>query len=207
MRARVAALSLLLAQACAYSEHEDGLSIDIALTHAGAPAGVSLDAAFVSLTAIELLPCASARHSPGTPTRLGVPVVEDLRAPPTARTLGTLAAPPGRYCGVRVTVGPADADALGLIDAPDMLGLSLRLDGRIDERELHATCASAHTEDVAIEPLEVSAELRHARLLLSIDAARILDGVDVSAAPEAVGCAAAAAAARAIRRVDGSGAP
>jgi len=212
MRRVVASLlAFVLTQACVLSEHEDGIAIAVSLAHqhTGAwPDGVTLAHAYVAVTSIELERCpdeAIARaaelgwggvahaHTLGTPTRLGVPVVEDLLGPDDApRVVGTLAAPPGRYCSVRITVGPADSDALGLPSEPSMLGMSALLDGQAKGAPLHSTCASDQVARVALAaPLEVSAENRAAGLLLTIDAARLLDGVDLTN-QASVACAAAA---------------
>lgn len=210
-----ACATVLLAPACVLSDHDDGIAVTVSLAHTPAPAsawppGVVLDAAFVAVTGVELVPCATDKrrfglgdlfgeavahaHSHGTPTSLGVPAVEDLLAPTaTPRELGVLHAPPGRYCSVRVTVGPADHDALGLAAAPTMLGLSALLSGSID-----STCARSQTIEAALAaPIEVSADALEATLVLRIDAATLLDGVDPSA-PEDAACTAAANAARSI---------
>jgi hypothetical protein len=203
--------AVLLAPACVLTEHEDGIAVSVVLTHLPAPpgswpAGVTLDAAFVTLTGVEIVRCAEdARrwrwtsvayaHSQATPTRLGVPAVEDLLAPaPTPRTLGVLHAPPGRYCSVRITLGPADSDALGLDAAPGMLGKSALLGG-----SLHSVCDREQIVDVTLAaPVEVSDDARDAELVLRLDAATLFDGVDPGDEAGAA-CAAAANVARSIR--------
>jgi hypothetical protein len=217
-----ACATVLLAPACVLSEHEDGIEVTVSLAHRPAPAGtwpagITLDEALVTVTGVEIVPCATdarrlgARgrrpglgtllgesiahaHTAGTPTRLGVPAVEDLLAPAAPpRTLGVLHAPPGRYCSVRITLGPADDDALGLAAAPTMLGMSARLAGSIE-----SSCARAETiESSLAAPIEVSADALAATLPLVIDAASLLDGVDASDTENAA-CAAAANAARSI---------
>jgi hypothetical protein len=203
--------AVLLAPACVLTEHEDGIAVSVALTHLPArpdawPAGVTLDAAFVTVTGVEIVRCAEdARrwkwtsvayaHTQGTPTRLGVPAVEDLLAPaPTSRTLGVLHAPPGRYCSVRITLGPADTDALGLEAAPGMLGKSALLDG-----SLHSLCDREQTAEVTLAaPVDVSDDARDASLILRLDAATLFEGVDLGDEAGAA-CAAAANVARSLR--------
>ena len=66
----------------------------------------------------------------GDPTLLGVPYVDSvLRADFALGEIGTMQPPPGRYCHARIVVAPADADAVGLPDDVDMVGLSLYLEG------------------------------------------------------------------------------
>ena len=202
--------AVLLAPACVLTEHEDGIAVSVVLTHRPAPSGawpegVTLDAAYVTVTGVEIVRCAEATswhwtsvayaHTQGTPTRLGVPAVEDLLAPaPTPRTLGVLHAPPGRYCSVRITLGPADADALGLEAAPGMRGKSALLDG-----SLHSACDREQIVDVTLAaPVEVSEDARDAELLLQLDAATLFDGVDPGDEAGAA-CAAATNVAHSIR--------
>ena len=59
-----------------------------------------------------LLPTDACAHTPGTPTRLGVPSVLALHAAPgTQWVLGSLAPPPATYPGLRVLLAPPDDDA------------------------------------------------------------------------------------------------
>jgi hypothetical protein len=90
-----------------------------------------------------LLPSAHA-HGTSSPTLLAVPVVERAVAH-TDTPLGRLSPPAGRYCGVRYRLGPADADAEGLAELPEMLGHSLLLRGsfgaqagELESFELHS---------------------------------------------------------------------
>jgi hypothetical protein len=82
--------------------------------------------------AVELLPCPSAArwlsealvgtahaHGTSTPTRLAVPTIESASARDDV-VLGALHPPAQRYCEVRYSVGAADADAVGIADAPEM---------------------------------------------------------------------------------------
>ncbi len=87
--------------------------------------------------AVELLPCPSAArwlseallatahaHGTSTPTRLAVPTIERASAVEDVE-LGALHPPAQRYCEVRYSVGAADADAVGIADAPEMERRSL----------------------------------------------------------------------------------
>jgi hypothetical protein len=72
-------------------------------------------------------------HVPSSSTRLGVPFVEDLLATPnTARMIGGIAPPFGRYCRLYAILTPADDDVLNLTDAlPDEIeGYTLLAEGR-----------------------------------------------------------------------------
>jgi hypothetical protein len=211
--AAAVAAAVLLGPACVLTEHSDGIAVEVVLTHLPAradawPAGVTLDQAFVSVTGVEIVRCAgdpeaagswkwtsvAYAHTSGTPTRLGVPAVEDLLAPAAPRSLGVLHAPPGRYCGVRLTLGPADADALGLEAAPGMLDKSALLDG-----SLHSVCDREQIVEVTLAaPVEVSEDALEAQLVLRMDASALFDGVDPGDEAGAA-CAAAANVARSIR--------
>jgi hypothetical protein len=137
-----------LAACAASSEH--GTSVELvsapSATDAGqeVPAGsgrLSIDELAWTVSEIELLACPSAwqraaewllptahAHGTSTPTILAVPTVERaLRHSDTV--LGRLSPPAGRYCGVRYRLGPADADAEGLEQLPEMLGRSVLLRG------------------------------------------------------------------------------
>jgi hypothetical protein len=218
---------LSVVQACAVSDHEDGIAIAVSLGHepGGWPEGVVLERAYVAVTAIELVRCADEAawttrrgtwwgvgvgvahaHGTGSPTRLGVPVVLDLLAGGDVRhEVGVLAAPPGRYCGVAITVGPADGDALGLAAAPAMQGKSTLLAGAAGDGRLDGACTTTVTASVELEPFEVSAERRQATLDLVIRTAGVLDAAALAAGDGAgVACAAAGNAARAVSRRGGS---
>ena len=73
-------------------------------------------------------------HVPDSASRLGTPTIEDLLgAPGRARMLGEVAPPPGRYCGLRVVIAPADEDVVNLSEAPsrDVLGRSAVVHGEV----------------------------------------------------------------------------
>ncbi len=80
-----------------------------------------------------LSPVATARaHTPGSPTKIGTPHVDDLlRSDVQALTLGTLKPPADRYCRAAVTLAAADADAEGLPTAVPLTGNTLWLEGTV----------------------------------------------------------------------------
>ena len=97
--------------------------------------GQSLSVTEVQWTsvAVELVPCPTAArrlssllvgtahaHGTATPTRLAVPTVEWASSTDDV-VLGTLHPPAERYCELRYTVGAADADAVGIAQAPEMV--------------------------------------------------------------------------------------
>lgn len=77
-----------------------------------------------------LLPSVAFAHTPGSPTRLGVPSVLALNAAPGTRwVLGDLAPPPGSYPGARILLAPPDDDAQYLPTDVDMIDHTLHVDG------------------------------------------------------------------------------
>ena len=54
-------------------------------------------------------------HTPGSPTKIGVPHVDDLARPDGQPIdFGTLTPPAGTYCQAKVSIDAADGDAVGL---------------------------------------------------------------------------------------------
>jgi hypothetical protein len=77
-----------------------------------------------------LLPSVAYAHTPGSPTRLGVPSVLALNAAPGTRwVLGDLAPPPATYPGARIILAPPDDDAQYLPTDVDMIDHTLHVDG------------------------------------------------------------------------------
>lgn len=75
-------------------------------------------------------PSVAFAHTPGSPTRLGVPSVLALNAAPGTRwVLGDLAPPPGSYPGARIILAPPDDDAQYLPTDVDMVDHTLHVDG------------------------------------------------------------------------------
>lgn len=104
---------------------------------------VRIDALLWTSAELELVPCNSAwrrlkrwllptahAHGISTPTRVASPIVESASTLGDV-SLGELSPPAGRYCGLRYRLAPADADALGVVEAPAMLGKSYLLRGSV----------------------------------------------------------------------------
>jgi hypothetical protein len=128
-----------------------------------------------------LLPAAHA-HGLSSPTRLAVPSVVSATLAGAA-ALGALTPPAGRYCSVRYRVGPADADTLGLSDAPEMRDQSFLLRGRfgtsaeeLEPFELISQRAFDVTRQI---DLELSAEHPQASLAFELDPERWFAGIDL----------------------------
>jgi hypothetical protein len=63
-------------------------------------------------------------HTPGSPTKIGVPHVDDLARPDGAAIdFGTFKPPADTYCQAKVSLDAADADAMGL-PAPSVVPMS-----------------------------------------------------------------------------------
>jgi hypothetical protein len=150
----VGAVWVLAAAGCSSSERP-GVSVDLVSLPAHwteprmfvAQAGVAVrvDAAFWTNSSVEISACSSASaqllellipsahaHGLAAPTRSAQPAVQSVAA--TGETwLGTLTPPATEYCSVSYSMGPADADAVDLDLAPEMLGLSLLVRGAFRE--------------------------------------------------------------------------
>lgn len=140
----VSALSLL--SACG-SSSEPGAEVRVVSSPSALSTGellASVPGQSLSITevqwtsvAVELVPCPSVArrlseafvgrahaHGTSTPTRLAVPTIEWASSAEDV-VLGTLHPPAERYCEVRYAVGAADADAVGIARAPEMVHHSL----------------------------------------------------------------------------------
>jgi hypothetical protein len=131
-------LTHFLAGACALSER--GTWVEVSVSTQGRPqTGEALSLAVV-VSELEILPCepelatrllqtlfpVAQAHTVDSPTRLGTPMVVNVRAQ-QSMLAGVLEPPPGQYCELRVFIGPADADATGLDLHPWMLNRSVAL--------------------------------------------------------------------------------
>jgi hypothetical protein len=178
------ALMACTAVACSVGDYRPGIEVTFQLQTSGArpPAAATsggvtrLERGFLTTVSLGLESCdATARaagrglgallmgtahaHTPTTPTMLGVPIVQDLRAGGQSSP-GVIRPPPGRYCAVRWAVGPADDDALGLAAAPDMAGLTARLEGTFEGASGVGQAFSASTRarasgSIPIEPWDL----------------------------------------------------
>ena len=136
-------------------------------------------AAFMRAAGRWLLPTAEA-HGPSSPTLRAVPTIVDAFA---SGGVGDLTPPAGQYCGVRYRIAPADADAVGLSGAPDMLGASFMLRAALDDGaggERVIELFSQQTLEVTLDlDVELSSEQRGASLAFGCDAERWVRDVDL----------------------------
>lgn len=176
-----------------------------------------LDRALVSVVALEAIPCGDATvtgwwrgaslvskahaHGGTTPTRMAVPHVIDLLSTDTAQWTSALShPPPGAYCWVRLTIGPADRDAVGMPSDENLTDTALRLRGRYGmqgETLTNAfTVSSTRVQSIDVPlldgegqsaPLVLSDAQRDVAVDVWFDAPRVLDGVDVTSPVETVG--------------------
>lgn len=121
---------------------------------------ITLDRAFIVVTSVELVPCGNLDaeaigpvHVPSTPLKSGIPVVADVsEIIGEEYPVAELAPPVGEYCAIRIQIGPADDDAEGLPDDPDMVGLSIYLEGEYDDEEpFLITSASSFTGTIELK--------------------------------------------------------
>ncbi|AKQ70665.1 putative lipoprotein [Myxococcus hansupus] len=174
-----------------------------------------LTGGFVTLSSVELLPCAQVgwkrflnqlspvgtawAHTVSNPTRLGTPHVVNLgNADGTVIRLGAVRPPPGRYCHARLVFEPADDDAEGLSAAAqaqppvNMVGHSLHLrgtlaDGRDGEPQpFEANLQTRAAVDVLLEWVTLSEAQPHAEVRFALTWDTWLDGVAAGQAPTSV---------------------
>ncbi len=137
-----------------------------------------------------LLPVARA-HGQSSPTRMAVPHVVSATSR-TAVALGGIEPAVGSYCEVRVTLGPADADAVGLEGNEPMVGRSLWLRGLWSDEAggVHPFEVTGGAErlialPVGVEPLRLDASHRRAAIWLQADPGAWFGAVDLSNASRA----------------------
>ena len=140
---------------------------------------------------LTLLPEAHA-HSLSSGTRLGEPFVEHILGEDLLMNeVGDLEPPQGRYCQIRIVVGPADDDAANLPADTDMVGHSLILEGTYamdgaDPQPFVLTSDKEQTLTLDLaEPQEFSKDHLDATVVIGMHYNTWLDGVDFSATPEA----------------------
>lgn len=122
-------------------------------------------------------------HSPSTSTRLGVPHVVDLARAADVEA-GILEPPTVPFCSVRLVLGPADDDAVGLPDAA-FVGSTARVAGTVDGAPLRGASDGTVTVWPALaEPLRLDAARREATVRVVLGDGRLLDGLDLRAATE-----------------------
>lgn len=129
-------------------------------------------------------------HSVGSPTSLGVPLVQSLlEAAGATRAEGTLHPPPASYCRVKRTIAAADPDALGTPADGSMTGKSLLVEGTYAVSGgaptpfSFASTASFDLETI-VDATTLSTEGRRtATVVLSWNGDRWFDGVDFAGDP------------------------
>jgi hypothetical protein len=141
--------------------------------HLGADEELRVDAMYWTNAELELVSCGSAlthaidwwvptahAHGLSTPTAIAAPTVESAHGPGDT-VLGELRPPAGEYCALRYSLGPADGDALGLAEQPEMLGKALLVRGALG------------STGATLEPFELSGASGFAATLpLSLDLTR-----------------------------------
>jgi hypothetical protein len=189
--------------ACAASS-EQGTRVELVSTASGMDAGqevsagsgrLSIEELAWTVSEIELLGCPSAwqraaewllpaahAHGASTPTLLAVPTVERAMTH-TDTVLGRLSPPAGRYCGVRYRLGPADADAEGLEQLPEMLGRSVLLRGSFGALAGGAEGFELESQLALAVELAIDFELSESERTLSLrferDGAALFQDVDL----------------------------
>ena len=183
---------------------------------------VRLDSGYVGIQSVELVQCDAAPAGPATTARrlwralrapalahahslngpsyaLGVPYVDDLlRADHDVFTVGSMEPPPARYCGAKVMIGPADADAVALPAGVDMVGRSLHLAGRFRTagsawQAFRVDSNAAHEVDISLEtiqdgqptPLVLDADHLESTVVVALDYNLWLDDIDLYTATPA----------------------
>ncbi|WNG17237.1 hypothetical protein [Cystobacter fuscus] len=165
---------------------------------------ILLSRAHVTLSGVEIFPCqrstawkwlralspigTAEAHSEGSPRKLGTPYVVGLTlADGEALALDTLRPPPDSYCRVHLVFAPADADAEGLGEQPDMEGKTLVLEGTRIPADggpavpFHLETSDVINAEVSLEGLTLSPESLEASRTLHLAYDRWLDGVGSTA--------------------------
>lgn len=91
--------------------------------------------------------------------------------------LGELRPYPGRYCTLALTLGPADDDAEGADENPDMVGYTLAIEA---DGQPVATLGGTRTIELTLSPLALSENDRQRthELTIELDTATWLAGID-----------------------------
>lgn len=162
--------------------------VNITLESSASALGVDATEALLGVTGVEIVPCADGgsalrrafglrtahAHSTTTATRLGTPAVADLVTAGTPLLVGVIAPPSVSFCSVRVTYGPADADAVGMPASRSVLGRTLWASGA----NLRLTTTETRTIDVAVTPFVPGERGRRTELHVSRSPVDALAGID-----------------------------
>jgi hypothetical protein len=202
----------LLTVATQCVSYSDGIELDVAYQTPSMVAAIQtdrgyrvrLEQAMITFGEVELVFCdglteqalrlfkaSTARaHSETTPTELGVPVIIDLMES-GGRPLfaGTLKPPPGRYCALRVTCTPSDADAQGTeLQRQAMLNTTVLLDGSVEGPggemlgPIHIRLTERVEDELRFEaPLILKTPEHSGSLSVRIHTLHWFDGIDFAA--------------------------
>ncbi len=213
-RFAVVTVSALFPLIAACSSDRKGISVDVVVDGPSSPPAtgetrtvqsdrgytVTVTRGFLAASGFDLGACPEAHrfdwqrliegtaeaHQTGSPTHVGVPLVEPL-VTDASTTMGTLAPPPGSYCTGTLTLAAADPDAPGLPGA-DMVGRSLWIEGtwtRADGTSGDVSIASSWSFDTGAlalpSPLVLgSGGEEHATLVVTAVADHWFDGVELA---------------------------
>jgi hypothetical protein len=204
--------ALLLTVATQCVSYSDGIELDVAYQTPSMVAAIQtdqgyrvrLEQAMITFGEVELVFCdgltehalrlfraSKARaHSETTPTELGEPIIIDLmESAGLPLFAGTLKPPPGRYCAVRVTCTPTDADAQGTeLQREAMLNTTLLLEGRVEGPEgemlgpIHIRLTERVEDELRFEaPLVLKTPEQSGSLSVRISTVHWFDGIDFAA--------------------------
>lgn len=183
---------LVVPVGCGDDDHDHSSTTDarvnVTLEPSVSALGADATEALLAVTSIEIVPCEGGgsavrrmlglrtahAHSTTTATRLGTPAVADLVTAGTPLLVGVIAPPAVSFCTVRVTYGPADADAAGMPASKSVLGRTLWADGP----NLRLTTTETRTIDVAVAPFVPGERGRRTELHIARGAVDALAGID-----------------------------
>jgi hypothetical protein len=130
-------------------------------------------------------------HTLGSPTKLGTPhVLSALSGPSDSLALGTLAPPPGKYCGLTLDFDAADSDAEGLPSDADVVDRTLWVDGTLTPpggapQDFHLETEAARSVPLTFPELALSSSVLEGSQTVTFSPEHWLDGVDPLAASAA----------------------
>ncbi len=121
-------------------------------------------------------------HSEASPTKISEPSVENIfSADLSARLLGSIEPPPGNYCALRVTIGPADFDTSNLPADVNMVGKSVYLQGTTSAGDFTIAAvglASRYVQDLAFDaPINIQADGQNHSVVIGMNYSQWLNGL------------------------------